>query len=64
MPRSIFRCQYKTETLEMYAMLEKKNIPFSQEILLMYFYELCNKMQVNVFGVFMKIMCFSFLCVF
>lgn len=23
----------------------------------MYFYELCNKMQVNVFGVFMKIIC-------
>lgn len=56
---------YKTETLEMYAMLEKKNhIPFSQEILLMYFYELCNKMQVNVFGVFMKITCFFFFCVF
>lgn len=55
---------YKTETLEMYAMLEKKkHIPFSQEILLMYFYELCNKMQVNVFGVFMKITCFFSLCV-
>lgn len=26
----------------------------------MYFYELCNKMQVNVFGVFMKITCFFF----
>lgn len=24
MPRSIFCCQYKTETLEMYAMLKKK----------------------------------------
>lgn len=31
---------------------KKKTIPFSQEILLMYFYELCNKMQVNVFGVY------------
>lgn len=29
----------------------------------MYFYELCNKMQVNVFGVFMKFMCFFlFVC--
>lgn len=62
MPCSIFRC-HKTDTLEMYAMLEKKkNIPFSQEILLMYFYELSNKMQVNVFGIFMKIMCVFFLC--
>lgn len=36
-------------------MLEKKIIPFSQEILLTYFYELCNKMQVNVLGVLMKL---------
>lgn len=33
-------------------MLEK-SIPFSQEILVMY-YELCNKNQVNVMEVFMK----------
>lgn len=39
----------------------KKIIPFSQEILLMYFYELCNKMQVNVLGVFMK-SCVTLLC--
>lgn len=32
-----------------------KNIPFSQEILLTYFYELCNKMQVNVLGVLLKL---------
>lgn len=34
-------------------MLEK-SIPFSQEILVMYYYELCNKNQVNVMEVFMK----------
>lgn len=38
------------KTLDMYAMLEKKiTIPFSQEILKDV---LCNKMQVNVKGVF------------
>lgn len=37
---------------------KKKNIPFSQEILLTYFYELCNKMQVNVLGVLIT-MCYS-----